>query len=160
MARAGFEFSEFLQFRDRMQGMLDEHAVDGFIREVLLDLAKKLVVKTKRRTPKNTGLLQNSWMIGNVVQNDNSYEVEVYTDIEYANFIENGFRAHWVPGEWVGNQFVYDKNAKTGMQVGKKNSWVPGKFMLTISAKEIERELPAYLQKKQLELLKKMMGGR
>ncbi|MED4377982.1 HK97 gp10 family phage protein [Schinkia azotoformans] len=160
MVRGGMEFSEFKQLADRFHHILDNNVVDLFLKEILLDMAKKLVSKTKRKTPVNTGLLRESWQIGHIEQRGNNYMVEVYSEIEYASFVENGFRAHWVPGEWKANQFVYDPNAKTGMQVGKKGGWVQGKFMMTLSVKEIEREMPRFLERKQTEFLNRLLNGR
>lgn len=153
------DFRQLKRFADRFEKMANEELVEQFIREALLEIGKKLIAKTKRKTPVNTGLLRNSWQIGNIERQGDEYVVEVYTDLEYASFVENGFRAHWVPGEWKGKQFVYDPDAKTGMQVGKKGAWVPGKFMMTISKNEIEREMPRYIQRKQLELLKRIING-
>lgn len=154
------DYRELKRWQEHIQKQLDDKVIEKYIEECLKDLAKKLIRKIKQRTPVNTGLLRNSWTIGSITKNGNVYEIEVYTDIEYASYVENGFRAHWVPGYWEGNQFVYDPNAKTGMQVGKPGGWVPGKFMLKISEIELERALPKFLQRKQEELLKKLMGGR
>lgn len=153
------EFTEVEKLAERFNRAVDQRVIDGFIRDFLLDMAKKAIAKIKPRTPVNTGLLRNSWMIGNIEKVGNYYQVEIYTDIEYASFVENGFRAHWVPGTWQGRQFVYDRNAKTGMQVGKKGGWVEGKFMMKFSMKEIERELPPYLERRTNELLNRLLRG-
>ncbi|MDU5141067.1 MAG: HK97 gp10 family phage protein [Paenibacillus dendritiformis] len=154
-----FDISEFIQLRDRLQAMLDDNIIEQFIRDFLTEMAHRAIRKIKKRTPVDTGLLRNSWSIGTIVKQGNAYVIEVYSDIEYAHFVEYGFHAHWVPGRWEGNTFVYDASAKTGMQVGRKGGWVPGKFMLTISMKEMERELPRYLEKRQKRLLQQLLNG-
>lgn len=153
-----FDFSEFRDLAKRLQKALDDQVVDKFIREFLIELAYRAVAKIKMRTPVNNGDLRHKWMVGQIERHGDSYVVEIFTNLEYASFIEKGFRAHWVPGEWEGNIFKYIPGAKTGMQVGKKGGWVEGRFMVEISMQEIEREMPAYLERKQAQFLRDILG--
>ncbi|MNP63979.1 hypothetical protein D3C76_1594380 [compost metagenome] len=67
----------------------------------------------------------------------NAYEVEIYNNTEYASFVEYGHRA------------------------GKNSTrWVEGRFMMTISMKLVEKEMPKFIEKKQIELLEQLMNGR
>lgn len=157
--RVNVDFKEFVNFKEQFKKSIDGNLIENWIEECLRELANKLVRKIKQRTPVNTGLLMNSWTIGAITKNGDVYEVEVYTDIEYASFVEKGFRAHFVPGYWKGKQFIYDPNADTGMHVGKPGGWVQGKFMMKFSEEDLKRELPSFLKRKQEQLLKKMMGG-
>lgn len=159
-SRVKVDYRELQRWHDNIQKQLDANVIETFIEECLKDMAKKLIRKIKQRTPVNTGLLRDSFQIGSIVKVGSNYEIEVYTDVEYASYVENGFMAHWVPGYWEGKQFVYDPNAKTGMQVGEKGGWVEGKFMLKISEIELQRELPKFMQRKQMQLLIKIMGGK
>lgn len=161
MAKWGkFDFSEFEKMAKTFQKALDERVVERFIQDFLLEMAFRADRKIKKRTPVGDGQLRRAWTVGKVQRYGNSYVVEIFNNTEYASFVENGFRAHWVPGYWQGKTFVYDPNAKTGMQVGPKNGWVEGRFMMTISMKEIERELPRYLEKRSAELLNNIVNGR
>lgn len=161
MAKWGkFDFSEFQQLAKRFQKALDERVVNRFIQDFLLEMAFRAERKIKKRTPVNLGHLRRNWQVGRVERRGNSYVVEIFNNVEYASFVEHGFRAHWVPGEWKGKQFQYIPGHDKGMQVGPKNGWVEGKFMMTISMKEIERELPKYLAKRQEELLVQILHGR
>ncbi|MEG6521134.1 HK97 gp10 family phage protein [Desulfotomaculum sp. 1211_IL3151] len=153
-----FDFDEFKELAKRLQKAVDDRVVDKLIRELLIELAYRAVAKIKMRTPVNTGDLRRKWMVGNIERQGNGYFIEIFNNLEYASFIEKGFRAHWVPGEWEGNIFKYIPGAKTGMQVGKKGGWVEGRFMVEISMKEIERELPVYLERKQEQLLREILG--
>lgn len=155
-----FEFSEMRALANRLEQFVNGTEMDAFMRECLLDLAKKLWRKTKNKTPFNTGLLRNTWHLGTITKSGDMYEIELYNDTEYAEFVENGFKAHWVPGRWEGHQFVYDKNErKSGMFVGKPGTYVEGKFMLKLSEQELEREMERFLQRKQEQFLRKMLGG-
>ena len=74
--------------------------------------------------------------MGSVVKQGNSYVVEIVNNTEYTKFVEYGHRT---------------RNHK---------SWVDGRFMMTISMQEMERELPKFLEKKQVELLNQILNGR
>lgn len=161
MAKWGkFDFHEFEDLANRFQKALDERAIERFIQDFLLEMAYRAERKIKKRTPVNTGNLRRNWRVGNVERRGNSYVVEIINNTEYASFVEYGFRAHWVPGYWQGKHFVYDPNADAGMQVGPKGGWIEGRFMMTISMQEIERELPRYLERRMVELLDNIMNGR
>lgn len=159
-AKVRVDFKELKQFAQRFQEVIDNNEIDAFMQECVFDLAKKLLKKVRQRTPVNTGLLRGRWEIGKITRKGNIYEVEVHNDVEYASYVENGFRAHWVPGYWSGKQFVYDPNAETGMHVGKPGGWVPGKFMMRFSVEEVERELPKFIKRKQKQFLNRIMRGR
>ena len=77
----------------------------------------------------------------NVVHSGDSYTIEIVNPVKYASYVEYGHRQ--TPGRFV-------------PALGKrlKGSWVEGKFMLTISSQEIERDAPRVLEaklKKKLE---------
>ena len=150
---AKFDHSEFTKFLKKLEGA--PKAADEFMREFLLEMALRALNKIKKRTPVNSGDLRRTWMVGEIVKHGNSYLVEIFNLKEYASYAEYGFRSHFVPGYWSGNNFVYDPNSKDGMYVGEKGGWVEGRFMATISMKEIEREFPKYLEKRQAEFLKR-----
>ncbi|MEC1178538.1 HK97 gp10 family phage protein [Metasolibacillus meyeri] len=155
-----FEFSEMRALAGRLEQFVNGGHTEAFMRECLIELAKKLWKKTKNKTPFNTGLLRNTWQIGTISKIGDIYEIEVYNDTEYAEFVEHGFKAHWVPGRWEGHQFIYDpKERKSGMFVGKPGTYVEGKFMLKLSEQELEREMERFLQRKQEQFLRKMLGG-
>lgn len=161
MAKWGkFDFSELRRLAGAFNKALDERVIERFMRDFLLEMAHRAERKIKKRTPVNTGHLRKNWQVGMVERHGNALVVEIYNPVEYASFVEYGFRAHWVPGYWKGKSFVYDPNAQTGMYVGPKGGWVPGRFMATISMQEIERELPRYLERRVVELWDGIMNGR
>lgn len=161
MAKWGkFDFTEFEKLAKTFKKALDDRVIERFMREFLLEMALRAERKIKKRTPENTGHLRRNWQVGKVERHGNALVVEVFNPVEYASFVEYGFRSHWVPGYWKGKTFVYDPNAQTGMYVGPKDGWVPGHFMATISMREIEKELPRYLERRTSELLNNIMNGR
>lgn len=139
MPRLGsFDFGDFEKLAKSFQKTLDERVIERFMRDFLLEMAFRLDRKTRKRTPVGeTGDLRRNWMVGNVVRRGDALQVEYYNNTHYASFVEYGHR--------------------TGKDLTK---WVEGRFMMTISMQEIERELPRYLEKRMVELLENMMNGR
>lgn len=132
-----FDFSDFKKLAGAFQKALDERVIERFIRDFLMEMAMRSMRKIKKRTPVDTGELRNSWQLGNVERRGNAYQVELFSNLHYAGFVEYGHRS--------------------GPDLTK---WVEGRFMMTISMQEIERELPLYLEKRMVELLDNIMNGR
>lgn len=139
MAKWGsFDFGEMEQLAKTFKTALDQRVIERWIREFLLEMAYRADRKIKKRTPVGeTGELRRNWQVGNVVRKGNAYEVEIINNTEYAPYVEYGHR--------------------TGKDL---TGWVEGRFMMTISMKEIERELPRFVERKQVELLEQLMNGR
>ena len=91
------------------------------------------------------GTLRKNWTVSDVRKNGENYEIEVSNSAEYASYVEFGHRQ--TPGRFV-------------PAIGKrlKKSWVKGKFMLTISENELQKQAPAVIEKKITEWLKKLGG--
>jgi len=142
-----FDFSEFKELADRFQKALDERVIEQFIHDFLLEMAFRAERKIKKRTPVDTGTLRRNWRVGNVERQGDAYVVEIFNNTEYASYVEYGHRQE------VG-RFVPKLKKRL------KQPWVEGRFMMTISMKEIERELPKYLEKRVVELLNKIMNGK
>lgn len=138
MAKWGkFDFNEFKKLAGTFKKALDERVIERFIRDFLLEMAMRSLRKIKKRTPVDTGQLRRSWEVGKVEKKGNVYEITIVNPTEYAAYVEYGHR--------------------TGKNLDK---WVEGRFMMTISMKEIERELPRYLERRMVELLNDIMNGR
>lgn len=137
MARWGsFDFTEIENMAKAFKKALDERVIERFIQEFLLEMAYRSERKIKKRTPVDSGELRRNWRVGRVERRGDVYIVEVFNNTDYASYVEHGHRNR------------------------TKTDWVEGKFMMTISMKEIEKELPAYLERKQAELLEQIMNGR
>ncbi|EQB4336207.1 HK97 gp10 family phage protein [Clostridium botulinum] len=162
MARlASFDYSDFKKMAESFQKALDERVIERWIREFLLEMAFRAERKIKKRTPvgvysnqvsfttkdgkevnfttsssKTGGHLRRNWQVGNVVKQGNSYIIEIFNNVDYASYVEYGHRT---------------KNHK---------GWVEGRFMATISMQEIERQLPKFLERRQVELLNQILNGR
>lgn len=70
-----------------------------------------------------------------ITKNGDTYQIEIINPVSYGIYVEYGHRQQ--PGRYVPT-------------LGKslKKSWVPGKFMLTMSEQELQSQAPAILEKK------------
>lgn len=134
------EFSELTALRDRLE-RLQKTDFDAFCRAVTKDIAARLLRKTIQKTPVDTGELRRSWTVGDIRKQGDCYYIEVINPLEYAQYVEYGHRQ--TPGRYV-------------PAIGKrlKKSWVQGKFMLTLSENEIQRDMDKIIKQKLIQLLK------
>ncbi|ARF66668.1 hypothetical protein B7C51_20455 [Paenibacillus larvae subsp. pulvifaciens] len=137
MAKWGdVDLSEFNKFTKNLEKASNSDLIGRFISDFLLEMAMRFDRKIKKRTPVGkTGQLRRNWRVGNVQKVGNAYIVEIINETYYAGFVEYGHRTRNLKG------------------------WVEGKFMMTISAKEMERELPKYLEKRFTKFIEGLIGG-
>lgn len=131
---------EFQKIIEEMEKEKEQLMID-----TIKELAARLLRKVIKRTPSDTGNLRRNWAVSDVRKNGENYEIEVSNSAEYASYVEFGHRQ--TPGRFV-------------PAIGKrlKKSWVKGKFMLTISENELQKQAPAVIEKKITEWLKKLGG--
>lgn len=92
------------------------------VEKFLLEMAYRLDNKTKKRTPRDSGKLINSWRVGKVKKIGDEFFLEYYNNTEYAPHVEYGHRT-------------------------RNGGFVKGRKMLTVSVKEIEKEMPSHIRK-------------
>lgn len=155
MARWGqADFEQLKRLNDRLE-KLSKVDMDAFYRTAAKDLAGRLLSKVKKRTPVVYGNLRDAWAVMPVGRRGDHYTVVVLNNLRYASYVEYGHRqqpGRFIPGYWEGERFVYDPEAEGGMVL--KDSWVKGRFMLTISTQELEQQAPKLLEKKLYIFLK------
>ena len=74
--------------------------------------------------------------------------VDVYNNLDYASFLEMGFRSHFVPGHWEGKTFVYSRGFPGGMYVGPYKGYVEGIWALRTAMHRTEVTQKARIQRK------------
>lgn len=124
MSKMGdFQFGDLKRFKQSLEQMqLDYHA---FVEECIKELANRLLAKTIARTPVGeTGDLRKGWTLGPVQRTGSEFHVEILNPVEYSKYVEYGHRT------------------------ANHTGWVEGRFMLTISQEELEREMPVILERK------------
>lgn len=157
MLRAKVNIRSLKNFQKEIQKLEKQTEREELIRECLIEIASKMLADVKSRTPSRTGRLRDAWRIEAIRQVGSLYEVIVENKAEYASFVEYGFESHFVPGYWVGNMFVYDKNSKDGMYVGKPGTRVPGRYMLKITTKQIQKVMPRIIEQRTKRFLERRL---
>ena len=136
------DFSELQNFVGKCEQVLGEDQFNLFMEACAKELAARLLTKVIKRTPVGEyphrvgGTLRRGWTaekqqsVASYVDSlkvnhfDDTYVIEIVNPVEYASYVEFGHRT---------------RNHK---------GWVEGRFMLTISTKEIQDAAPAILEKK------------
>ena len=119
---------------ERLQRRINKFAqvdMEAFCEVMAKELAGRLLSKVIKRTPvgvyddgRKGGTLRRGWTIGHIKKIGNKYEIEVINPTEYAAYVEYGHRTR------------------------NHQGWVNGRFMMTISADELEQQAPAIIERK------------
>ncbi len=150
MARMGrFNSSDMKRLQKELQKL--QGYTDEFVEACAKELAARLLAKVIKRTPSDTGNLRRGWTAQKsgsgsegiktrgakqyvdtieVHHYDDTYVIEIMNPVEYSSYVEYGHRT------------------------ANHRGWVPGRFMMTISEREIEQSAPQILERK----LKKFLG--
>ncbi len=127
------DFSELVALRDKFQNL--QNIIDDFCIQVTQEISQDFVKAVIAKTPGGqTGALKNNW-VSNIIKEGNIYKIEVINPLKYAEFVEFGHRQQ--PGRYV-------------KAIGKrlKKSWVQGKFMLTLTERDLQRNLDEIVREK------------
>lgn len=133
------DFKELKELQKRLQNQAEHQKL---IEQCAKSLAARLLRMVRERTPvgqhKNHvgGTLRRGFTIGEIQKQGDTYQIEVINSVEYASFVEYGHRT---------------RNHK---------GWVPGKFMLTISEKNIKEKSPAILESMIKKYLQEVVYGK
>lgn len=132
MARMGkFSCSDLKKLQKHLESL--ETQRDTFMEACAKELAARLLAKVKKRTPvgvypentgKKGGTLRRGWTIGEIENINGVYKIEIINPVEYASYVEFGHRT------------------------ANHKGWVEGKFMLTISERELQNIAPRVIEKK------------
>lgn len=120
----------------KFEKQLSKADMDALCREAAKALAARLLRKVKKRTPVDTGELRRNWSIDlEITQVGNEYEIIVYNATEYASYVEYGHRTRNHAG------------------------WVVGRFMMTKSEIELEKQSPVILERMLMKKLGEIFNG-
>lgn len=164
------DFKELKEFQKKLQQLEDDRS--RFCEQCSKALAGRLLAMAIKRTPVGVkandseywdgyvgGNLRRNWTGGKttgavgyannlpVYKNGDNYTIVVENPTEYASYVEFGHRQ--TPGKYV-------------PALGKKlkASWVNGKYMLTLSEKDLERIAPDILEKQLNKFFTEVLDGR
>ena len=126
--------NELLKFKNELKAFKNREA--DIIKSIANELAARLLTKVKKRTPVGVyndgrigGTLRKNWSIGEITENNGVYQVDVTNIIDYASYVEYGHRT-----------------------VDHKG-WVEGRFMLTISSDELQKDSSRIIENKLKKIL-------
>lgn len=158
-------FSELQKQFDELNKRLEAADVDKFCRIVAKELAARLLAQVIKRTPvgdypkstgKKGGTLRRGWTAKTeeeaaeggkgdavayanalpITKSGNVYEIEIINPVHYASYVEFGHRTRGGDG------------------------WVQGRFMLTLSEKEVQRQSAKVVEAKLQKYLGEVFNGR
>lgn len=158
MAKWGnVKYEELKKLKSNLDKMVEE-TNEEFVEKMAHELANRMLRAVKKKTPvgeysdlvefttregkhvsfditqeKVGGTLRRGWQSGNVRKKQgNIFVIEVFNNVFYADYVESGHRV---------------------VSKGQTAGFVPGKFMMKISAEDIERLAPQIIEKRLKEYL-------
>ena len=140
---AKVDYAALKRLRDNL-AKLDEEQSAQFTEAAVKELAARLLAKVKKLTPvgrykagsgKVGGTLRRGWTISKVSRKGGGYTIDIINPTAYAMYVEYGHRTRGGRG------------------------WVDGKFMLTISERELKRDAPRIIENKLNKFLEGIMKG-
>ena len=134
----GVDTREWKSFQEKLEKISQNSGDDSleyFLRGYMVNMAERVLVKTKPRTPVGTpestgipnyvgGTLRRNWQLGKILVEGKKISVEILNPTEYATEVEYGHRIMGGAGHSI--------------EVG----WKDGRFMLTTSVNEIRAQMP------------------
>ena len=155
MAKYGkANYKELKELQEKIDKLENEHR-HKFIESCAKELAARLLAKVIKRTPvgqypsgsgKVGGTLRRGWT------GDNKQSAKSYVDSLRVNYFGGVYVIEIV------NPVEYASYVEFGHRTRNHKGWVQGRFMLTISEQEIERDAPKILERKIEKQLKEVFG--
>ncbi|MDO4301253.1 MAG: HK97 gp10 family phage protein [Clostridia bacterium] len=132
MTRMGnCDFSELRKFAKHLEKQ--EAKAKAMIERCINDLVAEMLARTKDRTPVDSGDLRRAWTVSSIKRIGKYYKIVISNNLEYGAYVEYGHRT------------------------SNHKGWVPGKFMMTVSAKEIDSLAPAVIERRIKAFLNQVM---
>lgn len=163
MARwANCDFESLRKHAEQLEKLADNS--DAALMEISKAIARRLERSLVKRTPTGVppdyateeakrehwsgyvgGTLKKAWKV-TIDRAGEDYVVTAVNPTEYASYVEYGHRQE--PGRYV---------RALGLRL--KASWVPGKFMMTLSVRDVEKVMPRIIERELYKCLKEAFGG-
>lgn len=125
-----FDVTDIEKYRDSINDFKD--TIDGIVEEAIKEIALRELRSVKKLTPVDTNTLRRSWYVGDIRKRGNEVEVTIYNNTNYADYVEFGHRTR------------------------DHKKWVTGKFMLTISERQIEAVIESIVDRHLEEAFSKL----
>lgn len=131
MAGTDYNFDELDAWVEKLAQTIESQYPKEF-EQMVIQIAYELQGLVKEKTPVDTSRLADSWTVGPIAKQGDTYVIEVYTNVKYAEPVEYGHRTRRGKG-------------KKSSKVARK-AFVPGAHMMQISLDKVAARLPGYLQ--------------
>lgn len=95
---------ELEKFKDNLGKIIKDN--DDFIKELTLDLTRRMLKLLTKATPVDTGFLREGWFVIKLVKTSAGYEAEICNNTNYASYVNYGHRTP--QGGWVGGKFFIE----------------------------------------------------
>lgn len=151
----------FKQLKDMQKRVerLSKFNLDLFYQQCAKELAARLLALVIKRTPvgeRKGGTLRRGWTSKTaesaangtgkgakawaqslkITHNGKDYMIEIVNPVKYASYVEYGHRT------------------------ADHKGWVPGRFMMTVSAQELEQKAPQIIERKLLKFMEDIFNGK
>ena len=158
------DFKQLLRLQKRME-QLQRRDAEEFCRTCAKELAARLLAKVIRRTPVGQypaasgmkgGTLRRGWtaQTQNEAQAGGSASVKSYVDSLPINKTGDVYQVEII------NPVRYASFVEFGHRTRDHKRWISGRFMLTISEKELEGQVDSILEKKLTKFLGECINGK
>ena len=151
--KSGFDYKEYANWVKKLE--IAEKDFQLWLKQFLLEQAQRVVAKGKPRTPVDTGFLRNSWYIGSqhIVQKADWSSPSKSGNVRAAiDWSKSDIASIAVVGSYLEVEIGLSADYASFIEYGQRS--YQGKYMLTISIDEVQRQLPARFNQQWFEFLK------
>ena len=149
------DFSDLEKLKDAL--IITENEFNSFLYDFLLEMAERVIAKTKPRTPVDTGALRSAWAVETDkvtastktrTSKRTGQKVDTTAYSQEGNVIVSGSGKYLAvvlsnPMEYATEIEYGHRIVRSGVEVG----WYEGVFMLRVSIDEIDKQMPARYEK-------------
>ena len=86
------DFHELRDLNERIKAAASEQEMDAFYTGLLDEMMNGLLKNVKKVTPYKTEHLKRNWFITHARRSGKHYRAEIYNNVFYAPYVENGHR--------------------------------------------------------------------
>lgn len=140
------DLKEIKQLKEKLE-QFNKFDKKSFMKNTVKEIAQELFNTVKAKTPRDTGLLQDSWKMTEVVDHGSYVEITVYNPVDYASHVEYGHKQE--VGRYV-------------PQIGKRlvRPRVEGQFFLKKSVEIVDDEAPEIIKRELKKALEDLLNAK
>lgn len=138
------DLEEIKELKDKLN-QYNKFDKKSFMKNTVKEIAQELFDTVKPKTPKDTGVLRDSWKMTEVIDRGSYVEIYVYNPVDYASHVEFGHKQE--VGRYV-------------PQIGKRlvQPRVKGQFFLKKSVEIVDDEAPEIIKRELKKALEDLLN--